>query len=150
MFFPCSYHFTSPGRMTGFCLHLVSYGENQSGLQHRLKTSENGRLVRKMVSSLLSSEFWTVLSQADKQRGIFLSVSLIEHLPDPFWPCLKHVIVVFMAIFLPLWFPFITIGFQITHVWGKGGKYFCVVTLFCSNTYKGEGWRSLEPFWGQS
>lgn len=71
-------------------------------------------------------------------RRIFLPISLPEQLPDPFCPCFRHTVVVFMAIFLPLWFPFITIGFQITHVWGKGEKYFCVLTLFSSNTYKGE------------
>lgn len=71
-------------------------------------------------------------------RRNFLSMSLLKQIPDPFCPCFRHTIVVFMAIFLPLWFLFITIGFQITHVWGKGENYFCVLILFSSNTYKGE------------
>lgn len=71
-------------------------------------------------------------------RRIFLSMSLLEQIPDPFRPCFRHTIIVFMAIFLPLWFLFITIGFQITHVGGKGENYFCVLILFSCNTYKGE------------
>lgn len=68
LFFSCSYQFTSSDRIIGFCSHLISYGKNQSGLQHRLRASSDGGLVRKAVTSFLSSEFWTASPQVNKRN----------------------------------------------------------------------------------
>lgn len=99
-----------------------------------------------MVTSFPSSEFWTVFPKLITRR-FFLSISLPEWFLDGFSPCFSHTTVEFLAIFLLWWFPFITIGFQIAHRGGKQEKYFCVLTVFPSNTYKGEEGRFLAPFW---
>lgn len=100
-----------------------------------------------MVISFPSSEFWTVFPKLISRR-FFLSISLPEQFLDGFSPHFSHTAVEFLDIFLLWWFPFITIGFQIAHMGGKQEKYFCVLTLFPSNTYKGKEGMFLAPFWG--
>lgn len=101
--FAGSYPFVASGRMSSFCPHRIPYGNIRVipslGWRHPKMEDWSARGLPPS-SPVNFGQFYHRLIN----RTIVLSISLPEQLPDPFHPCFRCTIVVFMAIFLPLWF----------------------------------------------